>query len=254
MVKEIVLQNGMKAIVDDEDFDRVNKYNWTVHKHSSELSLSVRGHVLVEGKKKTTRLNHFILGMKPNDKQAVTHLNKNLLDFRKNNLQIVSRRHISHCIKARKNCSSDFKGVSWDKATKKWLAGIQVDGRRINLGRFAIEEEAAVAYNKAALKYFGEHAYQNNLDADNTGDVINMPLSSIQRLPKKDNKSSRFRGVTFYRGKWRARCSYDNQRILIGDFADEIDAAEAYNEKAKEVFGDKAILNEIETKEENHEI
>lgn len=60
--------------------------------------------------------------------------------------------------------SSDFKGVSWESYTEKWKAQICVDYKNINLGRFSTPEEAAFAYNKAAVKFFGEFAWLNKIN------------------------------------------------------------------------------------------
>lgn len=62
-----------------------------------------------------------------------------------------------------KTSTSRFKGVSWDSENKKWKAQICVDGKRINLGRFDNQEEAAHVYNKAALKFFGDFAWLNKI-------------------------------------------------------------------------------------------
>ena len=64
----------------------------------------------------------------------------------------------------RKNSSSKFKGVS--KAGKFWAVEIQVRGKRMYIGRFSSEKEAAKAYNKVALEHFGEFAWVNDLSAD----------------------------------------------------------------------------------------
>ena len=60
-----------------------------------------------------------------------------------------------------KPTSSKYKGVSWHKPTKKWLTQITIDGKTKHLGLFISEIKAALAYNKAAIKWFGEFAKLN---------------------------------------------------------------------------------------------
>jgi hypothetical protein len=63
-----------------------------------------------------------------------------------------------------KKTSSIYKGVYWNTGCNKWLAKIGVNRKRIHLGVFACEKEAAKAYNRAAIKYFGEFARLNNIE------------------------------------------------------------------------------------------
>lgn len=66
--------------------------------------------------------------------------------------------------KPNKNSSSHLKGVWFDRNTKRWRAGITVNGKHLYLGRFESESDAARAYNISALENFGEFARINNID------------------------------------------------------------------------------------------
>ena len=57
--------------------------------------------------------------------------------------------------------------------------------------------------------------------------------------------SSRFKGVCWHKkyGKWQASITHNGRNIYLGLFTDEIDAAMAYDAKARELFGDFACCN-----------
>jgi hypothetical protein len=63
-----------------------------------------------------------------------------------------------------KQCSSKHKGVCWHKTKRKWYASIVVEYKNIHLGVFDNEIDAAIAYNNAAIFYFGEFALLNSLE------------------------------------------------------------------------------------------
>lgn len=71
-----------------------------------------------------------------------------------------------------KTTSSEYKGVYWNTGCKKWLAKIGVNRTRIHLGVFEDEKEAAIAYNNAAIKYFGEFAKLNTIDEKLSGTLL----------------------------------------------------------------------------------
>lgn len=59
--------------------------------------------------------------------------------------------------------TSKYKGVCWDKNRRKWMAAVKHNGKRINIGRFESEDSAAKAYNDLAIKLFGDFANLNNI-------------------------------------------------------------------------------------------
>ena len=63
--------------------------------------------------------------------------------------------------KGKLNSTSKYKGVYFESYTKKWRATIKKNGKMKFLGRFLDEEEAAKAYDQAAIQEFGEYAYLN---------------------------------------------------------------------------------------------
>jgi len=56
---------------------------------------------------------------------------------------------------------------------------------------------------------------------------------------------SRYKGVAWCQGahKWRAYISPDRQQIHLGLYDTEIEAAAAYDTRAREIFGEHACLN-----------
>ena len=65
----------------------------------------------------------------------------------------------------RKNNSSGFRGVYWNKSHKKWRAQIQdKNGNRKYLGGFETPEETAKVYDKAAKDIYGEYAGRLNYE------------------------------------------------------------------------------------------
>jgi hypothetical protein len=58
----------------------------------------------------------------------------------------------------RQDNASGYKGVSFCKNRRKWVAYLQIGHRNRNLGGFDTPEEAHLAYCEAAFRAFGEFA------------------------------------------------------------------------------------------------
>ena len=142
---------GKFALVDNEDFDRVNQYRWWLWKVGNDYYPT--GWI----GNKNIPLHQFITGAK-----NVDHRNGNTLDSQRLNLRICT--HQQNCCN-RKKCSissrSQYKGVRWSTQMKKWQSYITSKGKSIYLGSFEEEINAAQAYNDAATVHHGEFARLN---------------------------------------------------------------------------------------------
>ena len=79
-------------------------------------------------------------------------------------LRLATKLQNSHNRNGRKNTSSIYKGVCLIKATGRWRAHIRVNKQFKHIGMYATQEEAALAYNEAALLYFGKFARLNQIN------------------------------------------------------------------------------------------
>lgn len=160
-MKEIRLANSKGvALVDDADFALLSQYRWYI-KHDSRTNYAFG---YVRGRRRDGKLvkMHRVITDAP-DGMDVDHVNGDGLDNRRNNLRICTRsQNIGHSHKTA-GCSSDFKGVSWDKGAGRWRAQGKIAYKCIYLGYYDSEEDAARAYNDFAREHFGEFALLNEV-------------------------------------------------------------------------------------------
>jgi AP2-like factor (euAP2 lineage) len=159
----LTAKNGEKIKVDQEDLPTLNQYSWRVTTGTTGRRRVVTSMRTEKGARSIT-LGKFL--MKPETgKQVYPRRFNEELDYRKDNLIVCTLAERQQLLpKKRTATSSTFRGVSFSRSTSKWRAGIEVDGKSINLGSYDTEEEAARAYNEAAKKYFGDKAYQNPIN------------------------------------------------------------------------------------------
>ncbi|MDZ4675941.1 MAG: AP2 domain-containing protein [Oligoflexia bacterium] len=159
----VSLSPTLKMKIDSEDFKRVSEHKWRATKGTTGR-LRVVTSIREKNKNRTITLGKFLM-KPPKGKQVYPRRFNAELDYRKGNLIVCTLKERQQTLpKNRKRGSSIFRGVSFIKAIKKWRAGIEVNGRAINLGNFKKEDDAALAYNAAAKKHFGSNAYVNRID------------------------------------------------------------------------------------------
>lgn len=161
----IIVRPGEKVKVDSEDLERISQHKWRITYGSSGRPRVVTSVRKPEGVRNIT-LGKFLMDP-PKGKQVYPRRYQDGLDYRKDNLIVCTVAERQRLLpKQRKDCSSEYRGVSFEKKKNKWRASIEFDGKSINLGLFPTEDQAALAYNKAALDFFGELAYQNRVGVD----------------------------------------------------------------------------------------
>jgi|SRR5882672_148209 len=149
----IPLTQGQNAIVDAEDFDWLNKWNWAAYLDPKDRSFRAyrnKNHIYM----------HRII-TNCQSTEEVDHENHNTLDNRKQNLRKCSHEENCRNGQMRYNNTSGYKGVSWKKSIGKWQARIGIKNQKLYLGVFETPEEAAKAYDQASILYHGEFGFRN---------------------------------------------------------------------------------------------
>lgn len=150
-MKEIELTRGRVAQVDDEDYDALIKFSWRADEVRPGYWYAVTG---------TKRVYmHRLLLRAPKGKQ-VDHKDHDGLNNQRSNIRLCTDAQNQGNRRLDKDNTSGYKGVHWHPSNKKWIAVIG-KGPQKHIGSYDSPEEAARAYDKAALKRWGEFAKLN---------------------------------------------------------------------------------------------
>lgn len=151
-IMDIYNKYGVKVdevLLDTADLEIVSSYKWTVNTRGYAYRLAPEGHI---------SMSRLLMG---NPDKTVDHINGNTRDNRRFNLRLATLTENVRNAVIPKNNTSGYKGVSWDKKANKYSAYISPNRKHIFLGYYQKAKDAAVAYNNAAIKYFGEFAKLN---------------------------------------------------------------------------------------------
>lgn len=148
---ELKLPSGHVALVDDDDIEAVIAGGpW--HAHRDRNTFYAR-HRLEDGT--DVKLHKFLTGYSMTD-----HINGNGLDNRRANLRPADP-SLNQANRIHLSGRSGFRGVTLHKMTGRWQAAICVRRVQRYLGLYGSPEEAARAYDTAAIEAFGEYARPN---------------------------------------------------------------------------------------------
>ena len=156
--RRIYLSDREWTIVDQQDYYRFGNFKWCIRGNRNTF-YAVRFVKTGPGRTKLVNLHREIMGAP--DGLLVDHKNGDSLDNRRANLRLATHLQNHWNRRKKKNTTSPFNGVCFHKEKRKWTAYIDVAGKRIYLGSFDFEVDAAKAYDEAARKYHGEFARLN---------------------------------------------------------------------------------------------
>jgi hypothetical protein len=147
-MNKIPLTRGLIALVDDEDYDQLNRHKWCA-KLDIRTSYCVRASKDENGRWFTQSMHRVIvssmIGRKLGRWELVDHINGDGTDNRRINLRVVT---------AAQNCrnrysrpsvtTSRFLGIYYSKRSRKWIARVRDNGVHVIIGRSVNEIDAAI--------------------------------------------------------------------------------------------------------------
>lgn len=154
------LPKGNVVILDPEDVHLTQEYKYHKIKKTGIIQRAIYSH----RKKKT--VGHVGIAqdvLKVKSSTIVLFVNDNKSDCRKKNLLIANKKNRNFRAKVSSSNTSGYKGVSYNKKSGKYEANIRKNYKKHFLGAYNNPVDAAAAYNRAAIKHFGEKYARLNI-------------------------------------------------------------------------------------------
>ena len=151
---------GQPFYFDLEDYDLISDYLWHIDSNGYVKTNTKR----TDGKRSYLFMHHLIMNINDNS-QVIDHIHGTKNDNRKSNLRVVTKSQNNINQKIRKDNKTHIKGVNLKtdiikgKKYTYWQARIQVEGKRIELGRYKNITDAIKARKEAEKIYHGNYSY-----------------------------------------------------------------------------------------------
>lgn len=147
-MKEISLTQGYKCSVDDECYENLSLFKWQARNDRRGHVYAYRA-VCVNGKQRLINMAREIVGVR--NGFVVDHVNGNTLDNQKHNLREATYSENNKNSARHKNSQYFYRGVYPVKNRNGWSSQISVNKKRVYLGYFKTQEDAARAYDIKAV-------------------------------------------------------------------------------------------------------
>lgn len=151
-MKYIKSTNGTESMVDDEDFEFLDQWNWR---------LSTSGYFIHSVVGKKAIIMHRLILQKHNLYKyglEVDHINRNRIDNRKENLRMCTSSQNKGNVGPLKSNKTGYKGVAWKRLRNQWEVHISFNKKYMFLGYFNDPKEAGDAYIKKHKELYGEYS------------------------------------------------------------------------------------------------
>ena len=149
------MKNGASFIFDIKDMDIVKNHSWSIS----------RGHVRTCVDGRSVYLHQILLDTTCDTE--IDHINGDKMDNRRCNLRFATHAQNNQNKGLRRDSTTGYKGVCFDKRSGKYIAYINANGKRTYLGYFDDKLSAAYAYDAAALQMHGDYARPNFMKEEN---------------------------------------------------------------------------------------
>lgn len=151
MTKEIPLTQGLVALVDEADYERVSAHKWFAKENRSSFYATMT-HRIPDGRTLSVYMHRFLLQAPPG--YVVDHIDGNGLNNTRANIRVANHSQNASKMKKTKVGKSGFKGVRAEPSGR-FVATICKQYKARHIGTFDTAEEAARAYDRAAVELFG---------------------------------------------------------------------------------------------------
>lgn len=211
---------GKVAIIDLADAMELGKHDWHLGSKNGYAARSI----CRNGKRSIQHLHKAICPT--NNGMRTDHINRNKLDNRRSNLRPATSR-LNAQNATREGKTSQYTGVIYSGEADRWQASIYVEQRRIYLGRYSEEENAARAYDSAVYHFEGDGAMRNF--PNETPHPYPYPRSRNKPRPRASTTGVYYDTRVFRAKPYKATvwCPIRRKQIYIDSFSTEQEAITA---------------------------